>query len=81
MDQAGCYETPALAGDQFMIQWCCGSHDCEKATGELLSSRDVESDSPDKDVPELKTLDSQGEPNLELSSNVPGGQSATASVS
>lgn len=81
MDQAGCYETPALQGDEFMIQYCCGSDDCEKATGEILLSRDVEIDRADKDATELETVDSQSEPIMELAANPLKGQNATASVS
>lgn len=40
VDQAGCYETPALQND-FMLQYCCGN-DCYNATGEYRAKRALE---------------------------------------
>ena len=40
VDQAGCYETPALRND-FMLQYCCGI-DCYNATGEYRAKRALE---------------------------------------
>lgn len=40
VDQAGCYETPALR-DDFMLQYCCGN-DCYNATGEYRAKRALE---------------------------------------